>query len=71
MNKYTDAFGNQGSHFVNRKLQIWNEGRNKRSDVGWKLEVSVGINYLKLCVCVCNKLPVSLHCHKLEAMKPQ
>lgn len=36
------------------KLQIWNEGRKRRktSDVGLKLEVSVRINYLKLCVFV-------------------
>ena len=44
---------------LKRKLQIWNEGRNGRKniDIGLKLEASVRINYLKLCVCV-NKFPL-------------
>lgn len=49
---------------MKRKLQIWNEGRKRRktSDVGLELEVSVRINYLKLCVfvCVINFLSLSM-----------
>lgn len=55
MNKHFAAVGKQDSHSMKGKLPMWNErgkGR-KNGDVGPELEVSVGMNYLKFCVCWC------------------